>query len=594
MELRLLVRFVWRWLWLIMLCMAGAGVAAYFASKQLTPIYQAATVLLIDQSPTSSATPDLASLTTSERLARTYVELLRRRPVMEEVIANLNLSMSPGELAEQVRVIVLPDTQLILLTVDNSSPQQAAAITNEIVEVFRRQNQERQTSRYASSIRNLEEELALAQSDITHGEKRLEELDDTIDTPANQMLYNRQQELLSQNRSRYTTILEQLETVRLAESQHSNNLDVVESALPPAEPIRPTPLRNALLAALFGAMLATGIALLMEYLDDSVKSAEDVEHITGVSALASIARIPPTQSAKRLVATNGAYSPIAEAYRVLRTSLEFSAVDVPIQTLVVTSSSPAEGKSTTAANLAIVIAQTGRRVLLVDADLRRPTLHVLFNCNQSSGMTNALVRKKDELIDTYIQTTEVENLHLLTSGPLPPNPAELLGSGRMRMLLDELRTQADVIIFDSPPLLAVVDASLLAHICDAVLLVVLAGVTRTSALKRSKEQLVQSGTRIAGTVFNRVSSAYSSDYGYSYRGYYGYGEQRRSVLRLRTLKKLPFARNGKAHHRSNGRAYASERGSAEHQPPEQAAPSGSRADGEMQAVEATRIQDVSN
>lgn len=209
-------------------------------------------------------------------------------------------------------------------------------------------------------------------------------------------------------------------------------------------------------------------------------------------------------------------SPVVEAYRTLRTNLQFANVDKPLTRVLITSPGPGEGKSTIAANLAYVMAQSGQRVIVVSVDLRKPTLHKYFGLPNQHGVTNILAGQTS--IDDCLQGTDTENLRLLASGPTPPNPAELLGSAQMRSLVDELQKRADFIIYDAPPVIAVTDAAVLAPLMDGVLLVINAGTVPRELAIRSKEQLEKVGAKVLGTVLNRVDVA--SGYGYYYYYYY--------------------------------------------------------------------------
>ena len=205
-------------------------------------------------------------------------------------------------------------------------------------------------------------------------------------------------------------------------------------------------------------LLALGIAFLIEYLDDTVKTPDDVSRVTGLSTLGAIARLKESGGPAQFISWLRTKSPESEAYRTLRTNIQFSSVDKPIRTLLVTSSGPGEGKSTTAANLAVVMAQTGQRVILVDTDLRRPVLHKVFGVPNNVGADDRAAGRRGCSLADYLQPTEIDNLTVLTSGPIPPNPSELLGSHRMAHLIEELAQAADIVIFDSPPVLAVTDA----------------------------------------------------------------------------------------------------------------------------------------
>ncbi|AEG15650.1 capsular exopolysaccharide family [Desulfofundulus kuznetsovii DSM 6115] len=217
-------------------------------------------------------------------------------------------------------------------------------------------------------------------------------------------------------------------------------------------------------------------------------------------------------------------SPVAEAYRVLRTNLGFSGLDRPCRSILVTSAGPEDGKSTTAANLAVVLAQAGNKVILVDCDLRKPTQHRIFEVENHRGLTNCLLQNLDPA--EVSKNGLVENLTLVTSGPIPPNPAELLGSGRVRALWPALLERFDYLIIDSPPVLAVTDAALLAAQVDGVILVIRAATTRVEIAQEARDQLLKANARIIGVVLNQVKMP-ARDYHYYY--YYHRREKEEEV-----------------------------------------------------------------
>lgn len=218
----------------------------------------------------------------------------------------------------------------------------------------------------------------------------------------------------------------------------------------------------------------------------------------------------------KLILTEQPKSPIAEAYRSLRTNLQYAKVDGELKSILYTSTGPGEGKSTTIANTAIALAQSGRRVILVDCDLRKPVLHKIFRLSRNSGVTNILA--EDSHPAEYIQDTDIENLQILSSGPIPPNPSELLGSKRMKKLLSYVREQADMVLIDSPPAVAVTDASVLASQVDGITLVVDAGTVRPEIAQRAKELLTHANGRILGVILNRAEIDEEHAYYYYYYG----------------------------------------------------------------------------
>ncbi|KMY51050.1 CpsD/CapB family tyrosine-protein kinase [Peribacillus loiseleuriae] len=222
---------------------------------------------------------------------------------------------------------------------------------------------------------------------------------------------------------------------------------------------------------------------------------------------------PVSDSKRKLIAKFNPKSAISEQYRTIRTNIQFSSVDKDIRSIVVTSSSPSEGKSTTVANLAVVFAQQGKNVLLIDGDMRKPTVHYTFNDANTIGLTNVLTKQK-ELVDAII-TTDEKNLFVLTSGPVPPNPAELLASNAMKDLMETAKEQFDIVLFDSPPVLAVTDAQILANFCDGTILVVSSGKTESEAALKSKELLLAANANLLGAVLNNKKSN-AGDYYYYY------------------------------------------------------------------------------
>jgi len=204
-----------------------------------------------------------------------------------------------------------------------------------------------------------------------------------------------------------------------------------------------------------------------------------------------------------LITISNPRSPISEAYRTLRTNLEFSSLDKPLKTMVVTSAGPEEGKSTTLANLAVTLAQAEKRVILVDCDLRRPSQHEIFGLGNAVGLTSMVV-DEEAFKNPPLQETPVPNLQLLPSGPLPPNPSELLGSRRMEEIIATLRERAGLVLFDAPPIIAVTDAAVLASKVDGVLLVINAGTTKRDHAQRAKALLEKVNARLVGAVLNNV------------------------------------------------------------------------------------------
>jgi len=331
----------------------------------------------------------------------------------------------------------------------------------------------------------------------------------------------------------YVNLLSSMESVRLARLQNTPTIVQIEAAIFPNEPIRPRPLTNTMLAGAVGLMLAAGIVFLIEYLDNTLKNPEDILRYLDLPVIGYIAEMKvSSKSAEALYVAKQPRSPVTEAFRALRTNLEFAGVDQPLRTLLVTSPGPNEGKTTTAINLAAIIAQGNKKVVLLDADLRRPRVHRFLSLSNQIGLSD-LFRGNLELSSVKRDVEENPNLQVVTSGNLPPNPAELLGSERMNQVLDELTSVAEMVIIDSPPSL-VSDATILSAKVDGVILVLQPGKTDIASAKASLELLHRAEARVLGVVFNRIPRNRADYYGgyshYSsyYKGYSYYADGKKS------------------------------------------------------------------
>jgi capsular exopolysaccharide synthesis family protein len=282
--------------------------------------------------------------------------------------------------------------------------------------------------------------------------------------------------------------------------------------------VAPRKLNNMLYAAIAGIVLGLCFALLQEYLDDRINSPEDARRILDAPVLGYVPLIENEDNRLLLHSRSGA---ILESYRVVRSNVRFSSVDAPLQSILVSSTVPGEGKSVTACNLAVAMALDGKSVILVDVDLRRPTLHAKFELEQRPGITNVLVGQCP--LAEALQETSVPGLRVLTSGPLPPNPAEILNSRAMRQVHDSLREMADVVIFDSPPFLASADAQVLSAEVDGVIYVIQFGEAKRTAVRHATELIRNARANILGVVFNKIDmSGKRDDFYYGYHRYYNY------------------------------------------------------------------------
>lgn len=330
----------------------------------------------------------------------------------------------------------------------------------------------------------------------------------------------------------YAFFLKKQEEARLAVGSQVGDARILDRALPSRVPILPNTRRNLLLGVILGLGLGLGLAYMSERADRSVRSIEDVEKGAGLPVFGAIPVIAASHTAggkkghqrRRvypLVARMEQRSLASEAYRSLRTSIQFATLEVSAKCFALTSPGPGEGKSLTAANLAITLAELGGRILLVDADLRNPVLHSLFRVPRGAGLTDLLAGQLEW--QDRVRLTEVNNLELLPSGPIPPNPPTILGSNRMKLLLQELVRHYDVVLIDTPPVLPITDAVILSSMVDGVFLVARAGITTPEALLRARTLLHAANVRVLGVILNALRLEDTVDgYGYSRSRYYGY------------------------------------------------------------------------
>jgi capsular exopolysaccharide synthesis family protein len=309
---------------------------------------------------------------------------------------------------------------------------------------------------------------------------------------------------------------------------------VVAPAVLPDKPVSPNVLLNTAIAFAAGLLLALGLAYVLDYLDQSIKSDDELTERLGLISIGHIAFVPASKGKRgELVALDG-HSYASEAYKALRTSLLFSTIDQQLKAIVVTSAEVGEGKSRTAANLAIVLAQAGHKTLLIDADFRRPSQHKVFGRIRNVGLSNLILQ--DATASDAIAIVEGEpNLWLLTSGPTPPNPSELLGSGRMRELMARLWAHFSYVILDTPPVNAVTDASILAAAANGTILVVEQRRTTFPAVQRAKQVLDRVGAHTIGVVMNKVrvsAGSYSYEYGHYAASSDGHTEPTQSPSQL--------------------------------------------------------------
>lgn len=534
MELKEYVAIVRKWLWLMVLCAAVAGVSSYIGTRGMPRIYQSTTTVMVGQN-IQAPDPSSMDIWTSQQLAQTYATLVSREPIRKAAAQALGLQYVPS--AGTISARMVEGTQLVEISVRDTDPERARALADEIAQQLILQTpsaapEEAERRAFVQKqLVDLEGKIEQTQRDVQDEQARLDAANSARAIQQYQANITALQQRLATYQSTYASL------VNIVQGG-SNYISVVEPAYTPTTPISPNVQMNVLLAAAIGLALAVAGAFLSEYIDDTIKTPEDATRLTNLPTLGVISRIEGHNYPEKLVTVRQPLSPIAESYRILRTNIQYASIDKPLRTLMLTSPSPGEGKSMTLANLAVVLAQSGLRVIAVDTDLRRPVLHRIFDLPNNDGLCEELLMPTVN-INGVVQRTEVAGLSVVTSGSLPPNPAELLGSERFQKIVERLKELSDVVLFDSPPSLVVADAAILSNRVDAVLVVNDANHTRRGMSRQGVEELRRIRANVIGVVLNQMKAPRGGYYYYYYT--HRDGERERRHRRRPLLKRLlPF------------------------------------------------------
>lgn len=486
-----------RWLWLPLLIGFLAGGGGFLMASQLTPVYRATATVMIRP---GSGVAQPAAFLSLDQLARTYAQLMTRRPLLDQVIGDLGLTMSPAQLAREISIIPERDTALLDVQVDDHSPARAASIANALVKDFIDQAQQQQAAAVDANLNGLQGRVNQVEGQIETTVQSVAKLQ-AVANPAPEQ--RAQLSLLQQTQAAlsatYASLVRDYEDARTAQLRQYDNLAMVDPATEPTRAFMPSATFDALLAAIAGTLIGIGLAWLAQRLDTTFRSPADVRRTLRVPLLGSLPSLRG-RHAPALVALRNPTVAAGEAFRVLRNTVLFAAAG-QAKTLAITSALAQEGKTRTAANLAAVMAMAGHRVILVDADLRRPGLHHLFQLPDRPGLAEALVA--GELEPAMIRQTEVPGLSLIASGSPMTNSSEWLGSPVFKRLVDQLAADADFVIFDTAPVNGIADATVVAGSVGMTLLVVEAGRTWRGAVDDALTALERAGGSIAGVVLNR-------------------------------------------------------------------------------------------
>jgi succinoglycan biosynthesis transport protein ExoP len=501
--------------------LVALGVALGLSAAQ-TPRYAASAKLLIRPRSGGAIFTGAAaqSEVNSEREVKTEIEVIESEPV--QALVRSSIGSAPSV---QIRPVGLTD--VVTIRAESADPDRAQIIANAYANAYIEFRLKQAVDKFSAASRGIQDRIADLTSQVGKIGAELIGAPTCASQQASPEACAQRSSIEQSIASRRASLEGQIATFRQridqlqVESEFtSGGIELITPASRPPAPFAPTPLRNGILGGIFGLLVGVGLAFVREHLDDSIKGKEDFERAVPGTAVLGLIPIVPDWKAReegRVVSITEPNSTAAEAYRILRTSIQFMGLDRAVRIIQVTSPNASEGKTTTLSNLAVAFAASGLRTVVVDCDLRRPRLHAFFDVANATGFTSVLLGEVG-LTKALQPVPGQERLLVLASGPLPPNPSELLSSRRAAELFQTLSSQADVVLVDSPPCLPVTDALVLSQRVDSTILVTTAGATTQKAAARAAEMLLQVKAPLAGAVLNGVTA--ESGYGRYAYGYY--------------------------------------------------------------------------
>src|SRR5579875_432609 len=534
---------------LILSCFMVVGLGTFIVSKLMTPLYQSS-VLVEVAIQTGSSQADYNSLLASDQLVQTEAELATSDSVLREVAMHYP-GLTEQQLAGEVTSTTKLNTQLFEIDVLDASPERASDLANDVAQTLIKQQLQLVQQNNHLAQQQLQQDLNNTQQEIGNVSNQINALQEQGGNRTRIAALQAQLSGLQQHYNQWETALAQLE---LTQAQGGDFLRIVQPAQPAVRPAQPNVLLNSAAGLVAGLFLGVLLAILFENLDTRIHSTEELGELLGLPVLATIWRA--TSNLREDVINPTGHNANNEAYRILRTNIGFSGVDKPLRSLMITSAAPRDGKSVVAANLAIFMAKAGKNTLLIDADLRLPTLHEKFDFpGDKMGLSNAILAFSSAAVpqsplqqhavpggpvrqpgvvsmapltlDPFVHSVGIPNLRFMPSGPLPPNPSELLDSKAMDRLFKAIENYGvEVVIFDTPPVLGLSDASILASKVDGVLIIADINRANKKNLKQVKAILTQAGTRIVGCVANKQRQA-RHDKSYSYYYYYHHSNEQK-------------------------------------------------------------------
>ena len=507
---------------IIVVTILGAA-ASYLISHRLTPTYASIGKVLVVAGPSQSGGSGSINISATEATT-TAASLLTEPSLLQQVITSLHLQTTPDVLVKSVSAVAESNTELVDVTVSDPSPTRAAEIANALMKAYVTQVSRANAQQIKQSGAEIQAQINSWQAKLSQDESALAAASraGADPTPARDAIATDEQEL--------SALASDLTSIDASQATTLDAVSIGELAVAPNKPASPNVLLNTVAGALVALLLVTGFAYLREFLGQGLKTAEDVRERLGLPCLGVVPRFRHIPSDGKLHTANQRHDEaVREAYRRLRINLLFATPDADLRSVVITSVRAGEGKTCTAANLAVALATAERRVLLVDADLRKPDQHRLFQTSLEGGLSE-LILKTPTVAHVQLngfRSTQFDNLSLLTSGTVPPNPSELLASKRATALFRSIGPEQDIIVIDTAPAGLVTDPLSIAAAASATILVIEAGKTKASEASRTIGAIREVGGNVIGVVLNKTSRRLGAGY-YSQGGYPSYGSDKAS------------------------------------------------------------------
>lgn len=502
-----------RWWWLLVLAPLVAGVVAFAQVSRQQELYSASSTVEIN--PPSMGTDQFTYYDSS--IVATYQALITTSAVLDPVIESLGLPMTEDQLRAKITTSPVENTRLMRISVSDPNPETAAILANAIAEQFQTFAQERTQELTGPYREALNVQIAETQANIRTTQQMIDDLVKTKDVTSPEVAAQIEtlRTQLADYQSTYRELLISANRMDLQEAGAQTGVVVVQEASAPSAPYAPNVRLYTLLALMAGLCIGIGAVFLLEYLDNTTKVDSPFNELIGAPLMTTLPIVPSMEKLPhQLFILDQPMSPESEAVRLLRANVEFAIANTEEKTLAVTSAGPGEGKSTIVANLAVAMAQAGYSVIVIDADMRRPAQHEAFNLSNERGLSTLLARSDVDWNSVARSNAELK-LQVITSGPIPPNPGDLLKSPRFGALLETLSSEADLVIVDTPPALAVSDALVVADVAKDVLLVCRANETRVDRLQAAVGALPETA-RVIGVALNYQKRGKAESYYYYY------------------------------------------------------------------------------